>query len=83
VDVVYDGSGPKTFQGSLDVLCRARTFRRRSGVRRAGADRPHGPVEAHAHADMASRKSVGQAAAEAGIVVDGARGIGALPHVPQ
>lgn len=26
--VVYDGSGPKTFQGSLDVLCRTGTFRR-------------------------------------------------------
>jgi len=26
VDVVYDGSGPATFQGSLDVLRRAGTF---------------------------------------------------------
>jgi NADPH2:quinone reductase len=26
VDVVYDGSGPKTFQGSLDVLRRSGTF---------------------------------------------------------
>ena len=26
VNVVYDGSGPKTFQGSLDSLCRSGTF---------------------------------------------------------